>query len=513
MEIWSSSASFFQSVRSRELTGFRVRKRPYVADSTAVVSEVGAVAVEHHGDETPPLALSFCQTSKCSYVLAVSDEDGYVSLFDTRPKSSASSTSCRENAGKARIGDWVAHQNAIFDICWIKEDTKILTASGDQTIRLWDVENRKSSGVLMGHAGSVKSLCSHPTNSDLLVSGSRDGSFAIWDLRCKCNTRNRQGEFCISPTYMVKGAHPSPRNKWVRRGKAASTSTTAVLYLKDEVSVATAGAVDSTVKFWDMRNLKAQITQTCPDTKSASEQVRRLHGVSSLSQDSNGVFLSASCMDNRIYLYNILQLEKGPVASFSGCRIESFYVKSKISPDASNLLSGSSDGTGYIWQMNKPDAAPITLNSHDGEVSAVAWSPHEAGKLATCSDDYTVRVWNIKNKCCSTTRSPTAIRKRVMAIPTGECKRLLMTEDTEHVTKDPIPSSSEEESQQINFRSSITLPKISTPEAPKKNFASNSYYLENCEKTPEATLKSPSSVLNPPSSVKRTIRDYFVAPS
>lgn len=29
----------------------------------------------------------------------------------------------------------------------------------------------------------------------------------------------------------------------------------------------------STVKFWDMRNLKAQITQTCPDTKSASEQV------------------------------------------------------------------------------------------------------------------------------------------------------------------------------------------------------------------------------------------------
>lgn len=113
------------------------------------------------------------------------------------------------------------------------------------------------------------------------------------------------------------------------------------------------------------------------------------------------------------------------MTSFSGCQIESFYVKvrtgfhettlpitaeifqimqltlltlwqSRISPDASHLLSGSSDGSGYIWQvhlqqklalmfqftysnnrvswqMNKPDAAPITLNSHDGEVSAVAW--------------------------------------------------------------------------------------------------------------------------------------------
>lgn len=30
---------------------------------------------------------------------------------------------------------------------------------------------------------------------------------------------------------------------------------------------------------------------------------------------------------SRIYLYNVLQLDKGPIQSFSGCRIESFYVK------------------------------------------------------------------------------------------------------------------------------------------------------------------------------------------
>ena len=32
----------------------------------------------------------------------------------------------------------------------------------------------------------------------------------------------------------------------------------------------------------------------------------------------------------RIYLYNLLNLEKGPINSFSGCRIESFYVKVNI---------------------------------------------------------------------------------------------------------------------------------------------------------------------------------------
>lgn len=109
-------------------------------------------------------------------------------------------------------------------------------------------------------------------------------------------------------------------------------------------------------------------------------QVQRYHGVSSLSQDLNGAFISASCTDSRysnslksvfwlglcfslstiysgifrlcvpnalsrkttpcpmilflsillsfrIYLYNVLQAEKGPVKTFKGCKIESFFVK------------------------------------------------------------------------------------------------------------------------------------------------------------------------------------------
>lgn len=133
---------------------------------------------------------------------------------------------------------------------------------------------------------------------------------------------------------------------------------------------------------------------------------------------------------SRIYLYNVLQLEKGPVKSFSGCFIESFFIKvscfwahvlvvplancwsslihvltsmrqlqSALSPDASHILGGSSDGNAYIWQVwylskrsfiwicfcigmnliscvnqvNKPQADPITMKGHNGEVTAVDW--------------------------------------------------------------------------------------------------------------------------------------------
>ncbi|KAJ4729284.1 denticleless protein-like [Melia azedarach] len=507
----SKSESFFLDIRSRELNGFRVKKRSYFGDWASDFSEIGAVAVEHQGEETPPLAVSFCKTSKNSHIFAVSDEDGYVSLFDSRRKFT-SFTCHQENTEKARLSDWVAHQNAIFDLCWIKEDKNILTASGDQTIKIWDAEEKKCISALMGHTGSIKSLCSHPTNSDLLVSGSRDGSFAIWDLRCNISSKSKSGESRIGSSAVVRGAHLSSQPKRVRRGKAASMSITSVLYMKDDVSIATAGAVNSVVKFWDTRNLKAQVTQACPYPESSALKETRLHGVSSLSQDLNGVFLSASCMDNRIYLYNVLQLQKGPVCSFSGCQIESFYVKSAISPDATHILSGSSDGNAYIWQVNKPQVDPVMLKSHDGEVTAVDWCPTEAGKIATASDDFTVRIWNIQSSYCSSTRPPSSIRRRVMAIPSTECRKMSMQKEPTGLTKVSDSSHTPDEIlNQINSSNPITMPLISTPEAQKRKFSLTSDIKETFGKTPEAATNSPSSVLNPPSSVKRrTIRDYFL---
>lgn len=90
------------------------------------------------------------QTSENSHILAVADEGGYVSLYNTRLKFPPSSTH-QQNAGKlllknsflilnfalmlcfldfylinlqftekSKMSEWVAHENAIFDVCWIK---------------------------------------------------------------------------------------------------------------------------------------------------------------------------------------------------------------------------------------------------------------------------------------------------------------------------------------------------------------------------------------------------------
>ncbi|XP_027359479.1 denticleless protein homolog [Abrus precatorius] len=500
------SRSLFTHINSRELNAFPVRKRPRMDGFVSGFNEIGAVAVQHNAEDTIPLSLSFCKTSKFSNILALSDEDGYVSLFDTRRHFPVTAT-FEQNAEEAKICEWVSHLNAVFDVCWIKDDTQILTASGDQTMKVWDVQEKRCLGVLTGHTGSVKSVCSHPTNADIIVSGSRDGSFRLWDLRCKSTSRST----CFySSMAVVNGAHLSSQAKRVRRGKAASMSITSVLCLKDQVSIATAGAVDSVLKFWDTRNLRSIVTQTCPCPQSTEKQ--RLHGISSLSQDDSGLFLSASCMDNRVYLYNILQLEKGPLRSFSGCRIESFFVKSAISPDASHIVSGSSDGNAYVWQVDKPLEEPTILKSHDGEVTAVDWCCSEVGKLATSSDDFTVRIWN-KNSYISKAKSASAIRRRVMAMPSIECKMLLNNEEMCPKSSNNTFLSNEAPQCSIKPASPITPLKINVSEDHTNQLSSGLDLTAPSEKTPESAWKSPSSVLNPPSSLKRTIRDYFLASS
>ncbi|KAK9052396.1 hypothetical protein SSX86_029025 [Deinandra increscens subsp. villosa] len=505
--------SIFQTITSRELNGFRVRKRPCFADDSSQFSRIGAIDYGHEDDITPPMALSFCKTSKNAHILAVAGEDGYICLYNTCLKFHPSATSA-ENAEKARKCQWLAHENAIFDVCWIKDDTNLLTACGDHSIKVWDSQERKCLLALTGHTGSVKSISAHPSNNDIIVSGSRDGSFTLWDIRCSKSTRSILNTInFFRKIASVQGAHTSSSVKMRgRHGKAASMSVTSVLYMKDEVSIATAGATDSVIKFWDTRSLKAPITQSCSQDK-LSKEWGRSYGISSLSQDLNGVYISASCMDSRIYLFNVLQLEKGPIKTFKGCDIGTFFVKSKLSPDAGHILGGSSDGLAYVWQVNKPQADPIKLEGHDGEVTAVDWCSYDTGKIATAADDSVVQLWNINSSCYSTTRSPSSIRRRERTLPTMKRRKLFTEEESKDSIKGPDPDPPIKSTVQTESPNPATLPEIRTPESLKKQLSS-SHINEACNRSPDASFDSPSSVLNPPPSVKRkTILDYFLAPS
>jgi WD40 repeat protein len=95
-------------------------------------------------------------------VLAVGSESGFVAIIDTSTGGGpidlqAPSAGPLENP---RAYTWRGHPDAIFDLRWnsMDQDCTMLTASGDQVVRLWDVERRHPIGTFVGHSGSIKSI-------------------------------------------------------------------------------------------------------------------------------------------------------------------------------------------------------------------------------------------------------------------------------------------------------------------------------------------------------------------
>jgi denticleless len=61
------------------------------------------------------------------------------------------------------------HRNAVFDVEWMPGENKLLTASGDQTIALWDIATEQVVSVFRGHSSSVKTVRFLPMHNGLLA--------------------------------------------------------------------------------------------------------------------------------------------------------------------------------------------------------------------------------------------------------------------------------------------------------------------------------------------------------
>ena len=67
------------------------------------------------------------------------------------------------------------------NVIYIQEKDQIVSASGDNTLRVWCATTRECLQLLSGHKGSVTSLC-YIDEIKQLVSGSTDQTIKLWSL-------------------------------------------------------------------------------------------------------------------------------------------------------------------------------------------------------------------------------------------------------------------------------------------------------------------------------------------
>lgn len=359
---------------------------------------------EENPSDTPIFACKFAEINNFNNILALANEDGKVAVYDVENKQN-------------KIGTQ-GHNNAVFDLTWLFQRLKIVTASGDYTSKLFDISQ---SGIVaertfVGHMRSVKTVTYKKDDSSVFASGGRDGNIILWDTRSEASNFIGKCDKSIQNSHTSKVATPSrSKKKSVVLTPSQNKSVTGLVF-QDSNTLISCGAGDGCIKVWDVRkNYTVNKRDPLPKYILRYPGKSTKNGFSSIILDKSGVKLYANCLDNNIYAYNILSYDQSPVMQYSGHQNNSFYIKSCVSYDGNYLISGSSDQIAYIWKINK--SAPILkLTGHIAEVTCVAWRQNVDPLLITCSDDFSHKIWRLGDEHLSEDQER-SLKGRVEIIP------------------------------------------------------------------------------------------------
>ncbi|KAI7886883.1 WD40-repeat-containing domain protein [Mucor mucedo] len=343
-----------------------------------------------------PFQCDFSHRAYDGHLLAIGDEEGRLSLLRTDMDNDV--------RNQEHHVSFYCHKQTISDVKWSADDSMLLTSSHDRVIRLWDSETRTSLAEFSGHTDVVKSVNWHPTNEHLIITGSKDGSFSIWDTRYQQKkTENMDDALSIpvySPICNVAAAHNDVKTvtKTLSRSGVRPlfirSVTCAVFSGNDENRVVTSGSVDGSIKLWDVR--AGRTAKAIESTIFENESGKR-HGITDMKVDRSGTRLFSSCMDNSVYMHYLSDLTK-PARKFvdKDYKVGSFDIRIALSPNDEFLLSGSHDQDLFVWDVEGTSNKAYQYQGHSKKVTGVTWSKRHLNQFASCSEDFTARIWNLE---------------------------------------------------------------------------------------------------------------------
>ncbi len=108
-------------------------------------------------------------------VMVAGDESGAIQVFDIN--------------SRAILKTWKEHKQPVWTSKFSPiESTKLMSASDDRTVRVWDLPSQESITTFVGHQDYVRSGAFMPGQaSGLLVTGSYDQTVRLWDPRASAS--------------------------------------------------------------------------------------------------------------------------------------------------------------------------------------------------------------------------------------------------------------------------------------------------------------------------------------
>lgn len=290
------------------------------------------------------------------------------------------------------------HQDSVQSAEFTPDGTMIISASHDNTVKLWDIENTKAIKTFRGHDSWVQAA-TLLKDGKWILSASHDTQLKLWNIADYEEIRTLKGRvlaqhvdaildvsFSKDGTQLVTASRDKTAISWnVETGKPQVEFTeghaflaSSAIFLPDRKRLATA-AVDNSVRIWDIQT--------------GTEHKRFEHTGRSAAIDvsSDSRFLLTGSDQKSVRIWNI---ETGKMAREMSGGHRSEVSAVAFSPDMRFCASGDARGRCMLWEVATGKLLH-QLEGHTRRISAIEFLP-DGETLITASGDNTVGSWNIK---------------------------------------------------------------------------------------------------------------------
>ena len=250
----------------------------------------------------------------------------------------------------------ILHTSSVnLSVSFSSNGKRIVSASRDNTIRIWDAETGQQIGQpLEGHTGWVY-FASFSPDGKRVVSASRDNTIRLWDAE----TGQQIGQPLEGHTSSVESASFSSDGK-----RIVSAST------------------DKTIRIWN--------------TETGQQIGQSLEGhtdwVNSVSFSPDGKRIVSASVDHTIRLWDA---ETGQQIGQPLEGHTDIVRSASFSPDGKRIVSASYDKTIRIWDAETGQQIGQPLEGHTGWVYFASFGP-DGKRIVSASQDHTIRLWDAK---------------------------------------------------------------------------------------------------------------------